>query len=333
VNRCKGLFILDARSAELIYGPEVRHDISGLVDIYAAPQTAESVRADFSLLADTEVIFSGWGGAVMDAAFLEAAPKLRAVFYGSGSIRRIATDAFWERDILITSAYAANAVPVAEYTLGTILLSLKNFWRFAALAKQGQGWGDHTRPVPGGYRATVGLISFGMIARKIAELLRAFDVDVLVYCPFLSEAAAQERGVRRCSIEEIFRSADVISLHTPELPETLGMITGELLASMKPGATFINTARGAVVREHEMIDVLARRPDLTAVLDVTDPEPPAANSRLLTLPNVVLTPHIAGSMGREIQRLGRYMVEELQRYLAGEPLRWRITRELAEKLA
>jgi phosphoglycerate dehydrogenase-like enzyme len=269
----------------------------------------------------------------MDEAFLEAAPKLRAVFYGAGSIRRIATNAFWERDILITSAYAANAVPVAEYTLGTILLSLKHFWRFAGLAKRGQGWGDHTRPVTGGYRATVGLISFGMIARKIAELLRAFDVDVLVYCPFLSESAAQERGVRRCALEEIFRCADVISLHTPELPETLGMITGELLASMKPGATFINTARGAVVRENEMIAVLTRRPDLTAVLDVTDPEPPAPDSPLLTLSNVVLTPHIAGSMGREIQRLGRYMVEELQRYLAGEPLRWRITRELAEKLA
>ena len=125
----------------------------------------------------------------------------------------------------------------------------------------------------------------------------------------------------------------MISLHTPELPETLGMISGELIAAMKPGATFINTARGAVVREKELIAVLSRRPDLTAVLDVTDPEPPAPDSPLLTLPNVVLTPHIAGSMGREIQRLGRYMVEELQRYLAGEPLRWHITRELAAKLA
>jgi phosphoglycerate dehydrogenase-like enzyme len=333
VNRRKGLYILDGPSVDLIYGPDVRRDIDGLVDIYAPPQTAASVLTDPTLLREAEVIFSGWGGPVMDERFLEAAPNLRAVFYGSGSIKRLTTAAFWQREILITSAYAANAVPVAEYTLGAILLSLKHFWRYALLAKNGAGWGDHTRPLPGGYRATVGLVSFGMIARQTAELLRSFDVECLVFCPFLSEAKAREHRVQRCSLAEVFARSDVISLHTPELPETLGMITGELIGSMKPDATLINTARGAVVREPEMIAVLRRRPDLTAVLDVTHPEPPLADSPLLTLPNVVLSPHIAGSMGREIERLGRYMVDELQRYLAGQPLRWQITRQLAETLA
>jgi phosphoglycerate dehydrogenase-like enzyme len=111
------------------------------------------------------------------------------------------------------------------------------------------------------------------------------------------------------------------------------MITGKLLSSMKPGATFINTARGTIVREQEMIEVLRQRPDLTAVLDVCDPEPPAPDCPLLKLPNVVITPHIAGSMGPEIKRLGRYMVEELRRYIAGDPLKWQITRELASRIA
>jgi phosphoglycerate dehydrogenase-like enzyme len=102
---------------------------------------------------------------------------------------------------------------------------------------------------------------------------------------------------------------------------------------MKPGATFINTARGAVVREQEMIAVLQQRPDLFAVLDVTYPEPPEPDSPLYTLPNVVLTPHIAGAMGVECNRMGRYMVEELKRYLRGDSLEWGITREMARVLA
>jgi phosphoglycerate dehydrogenase-like enzyme len=102
---------------------------------------------------------------------------------------------------------------------------------------------------------------------------------------------------------------------------------------MKPGASFINTARGAIVREGEMIEVLRARPDLFAVLDVTYPEPPAPDSPLYTLPNVILTPHIAGSMDGECRRMGRYMVEELRRYVKGEPLRWGISRERAAVLA
>ena len=331
--RLQGLFILDAPSADMIYGPDERRDIAEFVDFKAQPQTADSVLADPGVLGEVEAIFSGWGGPIMDEDFLKAAPKLKVVFYGSGTIRPITTEAFWARNIVITSAYAANAVPVAEYTLSTILLSLKHFWSFAAQAKGGKGWGDHMRPIPGGYHSTVGLISCGMIARKTLELLRPLDLKRLVACPFLSEAEARVLNVERCTIPEIFRRADVVSLHTPEFPETRGMITGQLLASMKPGATFINTARGTIVREQEMIEVLRKRPDLTAVLDVCDPEPPAADSPLLTLPNVILTPHIAGSMGPEIRRLGRYMVEELKRYVAGQPLKWQITRELASKIA
>jgi phosphoglycerate dehydrogenase-like enzyme len=115
--------------------------------------------------------------------------------------------------------------------------------------------------------------------------------------------------------------------------ETEGMITGEHLAMMKPNATFINTARGAVVREDEMIEVLQQRPDLFAILDVTYPEPPEPGSPLYTLPNVVLTPHIAGSLDNECRRMGKYAVTELRRYLNGEPPLWGITREQAAKLA
>jgi len=328
----KGLYVLASGPYNDIYGPDERADISKLVDIYAPPQTAESVKEDPSVLGDAEVILSGWGGPKMDEAFLAAAPALRAVFYGAGSIRGIVTDAFWERGILITSAYGANAVPVAEYTLSQILFCLKRGWQFALAIKRQGGYPPRSE-VFGAYRSSVGIISLGMVGRRVCRLLKAFDLKVLAYDPFVAAADAAELGAELVPLDEIFRRCEVVSLHTPWLKETEGMITGRHLESMKQGATFINTARGAVVREDEMVAVLQKRPDLFAVLDVTHPEPPQPGSPLYSMENVILTPHIAGSMGRECRRHGRCMVEELRRYLAGEPLKYGIDRRKARTLA
>ncbi|MCG3147284.1 MAG: (S)-sulfolactate dehydrogenase [Verrucomicrobiae bacterium] len=305
--RPRGIFLLDQNSAELIYGPEQHTQIAELVEV--------TDRLD-----QAEVIFSGWGAPVMDEKFLADAPAVKAVFYGAGTIRGFVTEAFWQRGIVVTSAYAANAVPVAEYTLATTLLSLKKFWQQRGLVR--------AAAVPGAYRSTVGIISLGMVGREVWRRLQHHDLQLIAFDPFTKPA-----GIEMVSLAEVFRRADVVTLHTPNLPETRGMITGEHFAMMKPGATFINTARGAIIRENELIDVLRQRPDLTAVLDVTNPEPPAPDSPLRTLPNVILTPHIAGSMGAECRRMGQYMVEELRRYLAGKPLQWQITKDKAALLA
>jgi phosphoglycerate dehydrogenase-like enzyme len=158
-------------------------------------------------------------------------------------------------------------------------------------------------------------------------------LNLLAYDPFFTPEQAAEIDVGLVSLEELFRECDVISLHVPWIPETERMITGKLIASMKEGATLINTSRGAVVAEDEMVGVLSRRPDLSAVLDVTYPEPAARDSPLRSLPNVILTPHIAGSMQRECSRMGKWMADELRRYLAGEPLRCLVTREQLARMA
>lgn len=328
----RALYLLNPDAYDKIYGEPERADIGALVEIVAPLQTVDSVAEHPEVLADIDVILSGWGMATLNPAFLAAAPRLQAVFYGAGSIRGIATDAAWDRGIVITSAYAANAVPVSEYTLAQILFGLKRGWHYALTIKREQRWIAQT-PVPGAYEATVGLVSLGMIGRLVAQRLEPFDLHTIAYDPFVSAEDAAALGVTLVDLDTVFREADVVSVHTPKLPETLGMITGAHFAAMKEGATFINTARGAIVREAEMTEVLTARPDLTAVLDVTDPEPPVKESPLYTLPNVVLTPHIAGSMYTECRRMGRYMVEELRRYIAGEPLKWSITREQAALLA
>lgn len=332
--RPRALFALDPDARDIVYGAEDRRALAEFVELRDdVILTPGNWRAHRELLRDAEFIFSGWKSPVYDTEFLAAAPRLRAVFYAAGSVRYCTSEVFWSRGVVITSAYAANAVPVAEYTVAVSILALKQFWRRAALARRGEGWGDHTRPIPGAFRATIGLVSFGMIARKVAEMLAAYDVRVLAYCPYLNEVEAAIHGVERASLAQIFRDCDVVSVHTPVLPETIGMIDGDLVRSMPPDAALINTSRGPILDQSSVIDALRARPDLTAILDVTDPEPPSADDPLFTLPNVIVTPHIAGSHGRECLRLGSYMVEELRRFLSGQELRWRITREMSQRMA
>ena len=328
----KALYVLGSEAFEKIYGKEEREDVIGLADVYAPPQTGDSVANNPRVLAEAEVILSGWGAPAMGGAFLEAAPKLRVVLYGAGSIRRVATPALWERGVRITSAHAANAVPVSEYALAAILFSLKRVWHFAFSARQDKAM-PRQGQVPGAYGSTVGLVSLGMVGRLVRERLRPFDLRVVAYDPYVTLEEARTLDVDLLLLKDLFEASDVVSLHTPWLPETEGMILVSHLASMKHNATLINTSRGAVVREPELVEVLRERPDLWAVLDVTHPEPPAPGSPLYALPNVVLTPHIAGSLGRECRRMGRLVVDELRRYVTGEPLQHEITRDDAALMA
>ena len=328
----KALYVLDGEAYEKIYGGEERASVAELADIYAPPQTRDSVSKNPSVLSEAEVILSGWGAPAMDGAFLAAAPNLRAVLYGAGSIRRVATPALWERGVRITSARAANAAPVSEYALAAILFSLKRGWHFAFSAQRNKALPGQGQ-VPGAYGSTVGLVSLGMVGRLVRERLRTFDLRVVAYDPYVTSEEARLLDVDLVSLEDLFESSEVVSLHAPLLPETERMILGSHLASMRRNATLINTSRGGVMREDEMVEVLKERPDLWAVLDVTHPEPPEPGSRLYDLPNVVLTPHIAGSLGSECQRMGRLVVDELRRYVAGEPLQHEITRERAALMA
>jgi phosphoglycerate dehydrogenase-like enzyme len=327
----KGLFILHHYAYEQIYGQEARTDIDKLVEIISPVLTAADVSKNPALLKHVEVIFSGWGGPKLDQAFLDAAPNLQAIFYGAGSIKGMVTPEFWKKNIPITSSYAGNAVPVAEFTLAQIILSMKRMWELGPRYRRTRERGELR--VPGMFNSTVGLVSLGMIGSRVAELLKPFDTKVIAYDPFASAETVREWGVELVTLEEVFRRSDVVSLHTPWLPETVGMVNAKLLASMKPNATLINTARGAIINEADLASVLMSRPDLWALLDVTYPEPPKADSPLWTLPNVMLTPHIAGSVGPECKRLGRIVVEELTRWLNKQPLQWAIGEKQAQVMA
>lgn len=325
----KGLYLMNSEIFEQVYDAPMRDEIESLVDIYAPPLTAKEAEANPEILNQADVIFSSWGMAKLNDLFLRNAPNLKIVFYGAGSIKYFVTAESWERVVRVTSAYAANAVPVAEFTLAQIIFSLKRGWYFMSKLRQEKKWIREV--VPGCYKTTVGLVSLGMIGSRVCEMLKALDINIIAYDP--SPQRAKELNLEFCSLEDVFKRSDVISLHTPWIKETENIIDGKLFRMMKKNSTFINTARGAVVNEKEMIEVLKERPDIHALLDVTYPEPPEKDSPLFTLQNVVLTPHIAGSMDAECGRMGEYMLEELKLYVEGKPLKWEITKGMVEKMA
>jgi phosphoglycerate dehydrogenase-like enzyme len=320
------------------YGDECFNAVAALGRVLGRPLTAEQLAASPpSWLGEVDVLFTGWSGPRLDAELLARMPKLRAVFHGAGSLRSIITDASWSREIVFANAAALNAIPTAEYAFGAILLSLKRAWQQAAAVRERRAYSivPAATPLPfaGGVGSTIGLASLGQVGRRVAEWLGRLDVTIVAHDPFASAETFARLNVRSVSLEQLFAGSDIVSLHTPLLPETTGMVNARLLSSMKPGATLINTARGGLVNEGDLLATLHARPDLQAIIDVTDPEPPESASPLYDLPNVFLTPHLAGSLGPECRRMGRAMVDEFKRFLRGEPLQHAVTREDLVRMA
>ncbi|NEB81670.1 hydroxyacid dehydrogenase [Streptomyces sp. SID14478] len=292
-----------------------------------------TVRAK-EVLADVEVLVTGWGCPRLDADVLAAAPRLKAVVHAAGSVRGHVTDACWERGLAVSSAAAANALPVAEYTLAMILLHGKHVLERArdfARTRARDNWLLTTQDV-GNYRRTVGILSASLIGRRVIELLRPFDFDVLLHDPYVTPAQAAELGVEWVELAELFTRSDLLSVHTPLLPATRGLVDRTLLGAMRPGAALLNTSRGAVIDQDALTDVV-RAGRIRAVLDVTDPDVLPADHPLWDCPNALITPHLAGSQGSEWERLADTAVDEVARWAAGDGFAHPVRRERLAFLA
>jgi phosphoglycerate dehydrogenase-like enzyme len=316
LSRPKACMVMPSDNADLIYTPLLRARLAELLDINPDVIEPSVVERNPEILGDIELLITGWGAPALTEKLLAAAPRLRAVFYGGGACTHLINDAVTRRGIQITGADAANAMPVVEFTCAQIIMCLKKVWQAQRDLRQTGLWAPPANCATT-YRSRIGLVSLGEICWRVAQRLADLDVEVLAYDIKPDQALAQEYGLRYTSLEELFASCDVISLHAPLTADTTGMVNRKLLASMKHGASLINTARGRIIDEPALIDVLRLRPDLFAVLDVLAHEPPAIDHPLLNMDNVVVTPHIAGSIGRECERLGQCMIHEIEQYLAG----------------
>lgn len=332
--RTKALFAMSPQHVADLFPPALMRRLQHLADLDPGLvaqrfDRPEVVRA----LAETEIIISGWGCPPVDSAVLAAAPRLRAVLHSAGSVKSLITPACWERGILVSSAAEANSLPVAEYTLGAILLAGKDIFRLRERYRAHRAFTlAEIQQDVGNFGRKVGIIGASRIGRRVLDLLRPFDLEVFLYDPYVDAATAAGLGARRLELDELLRTCDIVSLHAPATADTYRMLDAARLALIRDGGVLINTARG------ELVDTGALEAELvsgriSAVLDVTDPEPAPAESALFDLPNVFLTPHIAGSHGNELARMGRSVTEELERLTAGIPLLHQVHEADLDKVA
>ena len=310
-----------------VFGQGRRERIAALTDLYPDIIHAGNFEQHGAKLADIEVIFATWGMMNFTAAQRAKLPKLKAVFYAAGNVKAFAPSLI-ENGITLVSAWAVNAIPPAEMCLSQILLSLRGYFRTVRQYREQKSFDAKKYWRPGVMDETVGLIGLGYIGALLRQKLRDYPVKVIAHDPFLTKERAAELDVTPVSLEDLFAKAYIVSNHIPDLETTRGVLDKKLFASMRDGATFINTGRGAQVVEADMIAVLKARPDLTALLDVTAPEPPTADSELWRLPNVIISPHIGGTTGHEVVRLADCAVDEFEAWQKGRPLRYEVTREI-----
>ncbi len=307
---------------------------SGTTLLNREPMPEFTSERSLAILADAQALVTGWGCAMVNQAVLDAAPNLRYILHAGGTVKNHVHQACWDRGIQISTAADANSIPVAEYTVAMVILANKRVLQVARKihAQRTISHAEDEFPFLGNYNKRVGIIGASKIGRHVIHMLKAYELEVVVADPFLSDAEATVLGVSKVSLEELCATSDVVSLHAPSLPSTVNLINAKLIASFKPGATFINTARGEIVDQDALL-ARVQQDDLYAVLDVTTPWELPSDSGLYTHPNVLLTPHMAGSLGSELERMAMSTVGEALRLARGEALRFRLPADQLELTA
>lgn len=319
--RPQALLVMDpAKFSVQFQEPQLRR-LHGLVELTDPIVTHDLDTARVRRrLREVEVLVTSWGCPELTAERLADAPRLRAIFHCAGTVRTFVTDEVWRRGILVTNAADENAIPVAEFTLAAIVFAGKKAPFLAQDArKHRDDWSYSTRRGELSNRGrTIGVVGFSRTGRRVVERLRTLEVDILVADPYADPAEVAAAGGRLVPLPELLPRCDVLTLHVPALPSTRHLIGAAELALLRDGATVINTARGAVL-DTAALERECAAGRLDAMLDVTDPEPLPADSLLYDLPNVMITPHIAGSLGSETRRMSESALDELERYLSGQP--------------
>ncbi len=329
----KAIFLCENHSnVHYVYGPFQLERLAEATGIEDRVLKIDDIRRQGSN--DAEVIFSTWGMPRIEYDEIPVLfPNLRAVFYAAGSVQAFA-EPFIRRGVSVFSAWQANAVPVAEYTLAQILLASKGFFNVQALCRTDRAASAAlNKKYTGMYDITVGLLGVGAVGAAVANLLKGFNCRVLVYDPFASDDKLAALGAQRADMEHIFAECDIISNHLANLPATRGIIKRGHIMSMKEYATFINTGRGPQLDEKDLYDKLAADTTITALLDVLTNETESDNNPLNKLPNCFITPHIAGSMGNEVRRMAEYMTDEYLRWEKGERTNWQVSPEMLATMA
>jgi phosphoglycerate dehydrogenase-like enzyme len=284
-----------------------------------------------------QALITGWGSPKLTPAVLDAADRLGLVAHAAGSVRFLLPDPpseFFRRGLRLTSATKTMSRYVAELSLCLAIACLRRVSLFRDEMKGSDlWWGTHSDINPDTLiEKRVGLVGLGSISWELVRLLQGFGCELWAYSRHADAETAASRGVKLVGLDELLATCPVIFLLAAVRPDTTKMISRERLKLVRDGSVIINTARGALIDEDALIDEL-RAGRLWAGLDVTDPEPPAADSPLRTLPNVLLTPHVGGPTPSRYWDMAAFVVEELGRFFLGQPLQAEITERRLEGMA
>ena len=270
-----------------------------------------------------DAIITSWGTPALDADILTVCPDLALVLHAAGSIKPVLSDALLTKRPRMTASAIAIGEGVAETALGLAISACKGVYPLSKDTAAGLWYEHKTERVKDFFDITVGVISAGFVGRHMIKLLSSFHVDILLYDPTLTAEECAALGAEKVELTELLSRSDVVSVHAPSIPATEKMLNAENLPLIKDGAVLINTARGAIIDEAALIEEL-KLGRFFACIDVTEPEPPTADNPLRTLPNVILTPHIAGAVTNGLARIGGHVCEELTRFIGGETMRTEI---------
>lgn len=307
--------------------------LSGKVEVVARPVEKITPENTVEIIAGADAAITCWGSVKMEKAILDAAPGLKLVAHAAGSVKGIVSEEFIRRGIKITSAAAALGVGVAEYNLGAMLVMGKRLKEQMRSVESGAWGAEVSVKMLEMFRARVGIVGAGFVGKHLIRLLKNFDLaGIWVYDPYICAEKAAELGVEQKSLEDLFANCDYISICAPSTPATKGMITAKLIKSIRDDAVFINAARGAIIDEAALIEEL-KTGRFLAMIDVTDPEPPRPDHPLRNLPNVIMTPHVAGAVTRNVKRNGAFAIREIINFAEGKPLNYPVDLSNLDKIA
>ena len=322
----KVLFLPKTGLAQDILSDRARRTLENLGSVHWNPMDRDYTADELAeMLPGTDAVVTSWGSPSFTPELLENADKLKIVGHAAGSVKNRMPREGYDRGIVVLSAAAIIADSVAEYTLWAMLSMQRDLYPYEQLMKRDGGWKRSDMGFAHElFYKKVGLVSASMVGRRVIELLSPFKCEVFVYDPYLSDAESIALGVKKSSLEEMFATCDIVSLHAPVTPETKEMITAEHFKAMRDQTLFINTARSWVV-DYPAMMVELRTGRLRAVLDVFDKEPLPEDDELRTMDNVFISPHVSGHTTESRSRLVEAVADDMARFFAGEKLKYAVS--------
>lgn len=289
--------------------------------------TEEELR---SRLRDKDICVTGWGSPIFTEAVLAGANRLKLIAHTAGSVKPYVTDAVYEQNIRVVSGNRVFARSVAESVIAYALTSLRDIVHYSTELKKGN-WRPGIFANKGLLNRSVGIVGYGMISRYVVKMLQPFDTTIKVFSRHIDREELDRWHMTQADLPEIFKTCDIISIHSGMTMENYHLITEELLRMMKPGALLINTARGAVIDEAALVKVL-NECDIHAVLDVYEKEPLSKGHPLLGCDRAILMPHMGGPTIDQRLYVTKAVIEDIASYISGGTLTCEIDKMHADKM-